>query len=64
MSKFKSEHEEITKNLYQCNLNEDIPHPPLISLMIENITQWKSYIKEQERRVKKENTTSEEHISL
>jgi hypothetical protein len=45
-------------------LNEDIPHPPLVSPMIEKFTQWQSYIREQERKVNKENATSEEDISL
>jgi hypothetical protein len=50
LSKFKSEHEEISKKLYWCKLNEDIPHPPLISPMIEKFTQWKSFIKEKREK--------------
>jgi hypothetical protein len=64
LSKFKLGYEEITKRIYWCKLNEDIPHPPLVSPMLEKFTLWKTHIQEQERKVNKEGVASEEDISL
>jgi hypothetical protein len=50
LSKFNTEHKEIAKKLYHCELNEDIPHPPLISQMMEKFTLWKALLKS--KRVK------------
>jgi hypothetical protein len=62
--KFKSGHEEIAKNIYRCKLNEEIPHPPLISPMLKKVTLWKTHVQGQGGKVRKEVVaTSEENIS-
>jgi hypothetical protein len=63
LSKFKSKHEEIAKNLYRCKLNENIPHPPLISPVIEKLIVFQSFIKEQERKVNRGSIANEGDIS-
>jgi hypothetical protein len=52
------------KGSIRCKLNEDIPHPPLVSPMLEKFTLWKTHMQEQEGKVNKEVVASKEYISL
>jgi hypothetical protein len=59
--KLKLRHEEIYKNIHLCKLNEEIPHPPLISLMLKKVTLWLNHVQIQSGKVKKEVVESKEN---
>jgi len=44
LSKFSSGREQIAKKIYRCKLNEEIPQPPLIALILNKISIWKSHL--------------------
>ena len=51
LSKFSYGQEEISKKIYQCKLNKEIPQTPLIALMLEKNSLWKSQGKMQGEKV-------------
>jgi hypothetical protein len=64
LSKFTSGREEVSKRIYQCKLNENIPQPPLISPMLKNFTLWKIYVQKKMGKVDQVVVANEENIPI